>query len=51
MCCTEVIEELVATQFDNKSSKASFAFPILPQAFILGATPNDIVFESILLYP
>ena len=37
--------------FDKNSFNASSACPILPHAFILGATPNDIVFESIFLYP
>ena len=37
--------------FVKNKSKASSWYPILPQAFILGATPKDIVFESIFLYP
>ena len=37
--------------FDKNSFKASSACPILPHAFILGATPKDIVVESRFLYP
>ena len=36
---------------ESKSSNASFAHPILPHAFILGATPKDIAVESTFLYP
>ena len=36
---------------DKNSCKASSAFPILPQALILGAIPKEILFESILVYP
>ena len=35
----------------KNSFNASSWCPILPHAFILGATPKDIVLESILLYP
>ena len=37
--------------FDKNRFSASSACPILPHALILGATPNDIVVESIFLYP
>ena len=35
------------TLIESNNFKACSAFPILPQAFILGATPNDIVVEFI----
>ena len=35
----------------KKSSNASICFPILPEAFILGAIPNDIADEFISLLP
>ena len=37
--------------FVKNNSNASICFPILPEAFILGAIPNDIVVEFISLFP
>ena len=39
----------LSTLFDKNSFNASSACPILPHAFILGATPKDIALESIFL--
>ena len=46
-----VISLASCKSFVRNNLKASFSSPILPQAFILGAIPKDIVVEFTSLYP